>query len=69
MVQPGLTLDRRRLAGPRRSGKGAAWRLSHVFAALEHRCAGASAETHASGIRPLQRFCIFTTSDAVEFAA
>jgi nicotinamidase-related amidase len=41
----------------------------YVCVVLEDCCASASAEDHAAGIRALQRFATFTTSDAVDFAA
>jgi nicotinamidase-related amidase len=41
----------------------------YLVTVLEDCCAAASAEDHAAGIRALQRFATFTTSDAVDFAA
>jgi nicotinamidase-related amidase len=40
----------------------------YVCTVLEDCCAAASAEDHEAGIRSLQRFASFTTSDAVDFA-
>lgn len=41
----------------------------YVCAVLEDCCASASVEDHEAGIRALQRFATFTTSDAVDFTA
>jgi nicotinamidase-related amidase len=41
----------------------------YVCAVLEDCCASASIEDHEAGIRALQRFATFTTSDAVDFTA
>jgi nicotinamidase-related amidase len=40
----------------------------YVCVVLEDCCASASTEDHEAGIRALQRFATFTTSDAVDFA-
>jgi nicotinamidase-related amidase len=41
----------------------------YVSTVLEDCCAAASAEDHEAGIRALQRFSTFTTSDAIDFGA
>jgi nicotinamidase-related amidase len=40
-----------------------------VVTVLEECCASGSIEDHDAAIRTLQRFCAFTTSDAVDFSA
>jgi nicotinamidase-related amidase len=41
----------------------------YVVTVLEDCCASGTIEDHDAAIRTLQRFCAFTTSDAVDFAA
>jgi nicotinamidase-related amidase len=41
----------------------------YVVTVLEDCCASGSAEDHDAAIRTLQRFCAFSTSDAVDFSA
>lgn len=41
----------------------------YVSIVIEDCCASATAEDREAGIRALQRFATFTTSDAVDFAA
>ncbi|HYZ33206.1 MAG TPA: cysteine hydrolase [Crenalkalicoccus sp.] len=41
----------------------------YAVTVLEDCCAAATAEDHEAGIRALQRFAVFTSSDAVDFSA